>query len=468
MIREMKPNVFVLVIDSFRADKFYGSTKTSITPNLDKLIKSGVYFTQNISSAYGSIPSTASILTGRFPINILTIGEKNDFKLSSDISTFIQEFQLNGYNTYSLMPEFFKMMGVLDDFENVETYHTEKPTADFYKSIAEKLNIMKKPWLFYVHLMDIHDFRKPLDESFNDSKYGENNYERLISELDSKIGILFGKINFDDTLFTITSDHGTVMGNYTHEMEAIRERLSNYNPKFLYKIINLIVKCTPKQLLPVKDKKLLIRTLKNRIYKKYGKKILKEINKSDFSTYEKRICSNTIHTIYDLYDEKFRIPLFFTGVSIPTDKIIHNQVRNIDIFPTLMEFAKNNISLKNIQGRSLVSLILNDEKKDEPTLLDSCANWTTVYNTNTIGVRTSRYKYFRNKDDSSKDVTLFDLENDPFEVNNISNENKTLIQKMENTIQKYSLDTDKEEKDEEITQEERERIEEELRMLGYL
>ena len=39
-----KPNIFFLLIDSFRADKFYGKEKTSVTPNLDSLIKEGVYF----------------------------------------------------------------------------------------------------------------------------------------------------------------------------------------------------------------------------------------------------------------------------------------------------------------------------------------------------------------------------------------------------------------------------------------
>ena len=34
----MKPNILFLVIDSFRADKFLGKSKTSLTPNLDNLL----------------------------------------------------------------------------------------------------------------------------------------------------------------------------------------------------------------------------------------------------------------------------------------------------------------------------------------------------------------------------------------------------------------------------------------------
>ena len=32
-----KPNILFLVIDSFRADKFSGSNKSSLTPNIDKI-----------------------------------------------------------------------------------------------------------------------------------------------------------------------------------------------------------------------------------------------------------------------------------------------------------------------------------------------------------------------------------------------------------------------------------------------
>ena len=35
----MKPNILFIVIDSLRADKCYGNEKTSVTPNIDKLIE---------------------------------------------------------------------------------------------------------------------------------------------------------------------------------------------------------------------------------------------------------------------------------------------------------------------------------------------------------------------------------------------------------------------------------------------
>ena len=63
----MKPNILFLVVDSFRADRFYGKEKSSFTPTLDKLRDNGVYFCQNISSADGTILSLNSIFNGVFP-----------------------------------------------------------------------------------------------------------------------------------------------------------------------------------------------------------------------------------------------------------------------------------------------------------------------------------------------------------------------------------------------------------------
>ena len=67
-----KPNILLLVIDSFRSDKFFGDKKTSVTPNLDKLTKEGIYFSQAISSAPASLPAISSIMTGVYPFSTLS------------------------------------------------------------------------------------------------------------------------------------------------------------------------------------------------------------------------------------------------------------------------------------------------------------------------------------------------------------------------------------------------------------
>ena len=53
---------------------------------------------------------------------------------------------------------------------------------------------------------------------------------------------------------------------------------------------------------------------------------------------------------------------------------------------------------------------------------------------NVIGIRTDKYKYFRNRYDSDLDIHLFDLVNDPFEDNNIAEKSKDIVQMMEKNL----------------------------------
>ena len=61
-----KKNIFVIIIDSLRADKFIGSLKTSQTPNIDKLIENGIYFCNTVSPSDGTLFSWAGIFSGKY------------------------------------------------------------------------------------------------------------------------------------------------------------------------------------------------------------------------------------------------------------------------------------------------------------------------------------------------------------------------------------------------------------------
>jgi len=83
-----------------------------------------------------------------------------------------------------------------------------------------------------------------------------------------------------------------------------------------------------------------------------------------------------------------------------------------------------------------------------------------------IGIRTSKFKYFRNSNNPNKDIHLYDLENDPYENNNIAKNNSSITEKMENTLQELQKNSSKLE--ENLSEEEDEIISEELKKMGYL
>src|SRR5581483_2011101 len=61
------PNVLLIVIDTLRADHLsaYGSAR--LTPNLDRIAHEGVLFENAISPCSWTLPSHASLVTGRYP-----------------------------------------------------------------------------------------------------------------------------------------------------------------------------------------------------------------------------------------------------------------------------------------------------------------------------------------------------------------------------------------------------------------
>ena len=121
-----KPNILLLVIDSFRADKFFGEKKTSVTPNLDKLTNDGVYFSQAISSAPASLPAISSVITGLFPFSSLSLQNKI-YNLKKDIPTIGQRLIIEGYRNYAFIPKILTLMNLESTFgKNVESLYTKE------------------------------------------------------------------------------------------------------------------------------------------------------------------------------------------------------------------------------------------------------------------------------------------------------------------------------------------------------
>ena len=100
MLDKKKPNILFIVIDSLRNDQCHGNNRTSITPNIDKMISNGSYFSQTISSADGTILALNSVLTGLFPFRTGTRAIKFSFQKNN----FIQELTNFGYSIYGFGP----------------------------------------------------------------------------------------------------------------------------------------------------------------------------------------------------------------------------------------------------------------------------------------------------------------------------------------------------------------------------
>ena len=472
----MKQNILFIVVDSLHPAKFYGDEKTSITPNIDSLIKQGTYFSQTISSAPSSLPALCSVFTSLYPFESV-IRDKLNFVLNPRIQNYGSLFRKSGYTTYATVPELFTYYGFVDGFNKISTYPKNSTLHDdFGFEIIKQLEskVMTEPWLYFIHLLDLHGYKKFNEnkklKKFHDTKFGMNKYEQMVSAMDVGIGNIIQKVNMDNTIIILTSDHSTDDANYTKKLEEYKINTRGYKPVLIISSSTRIGNKTPNFLLPLKSKlrkKYVDR--RKKIIDQKSEKELSNIHNLDLSPYERRVMENAVKTNCHVFDDRLKIPFLIVGNKIPRGKIIKSQVRSIDIFPTIAEIV--GVSHEHdIRGRSLIPMI-EGKKVDELTaFVESAANHTDSLNANVVGIRTSKFKYFRDRMNPKNNVNLFNLEEDPHEENNIVNEQQEVAQKMENLLLEIKSDGNFNNQVEEdiLDDEDVSIINEELKKMGYI
>lgn len=411
----MKPNIFILTIDSFRADKFHGPTKTSKTPNIDNLIKKGAYFEQMIVSADATDPSLGCIFTGKYPF-MTGISLYDNHQKASRLFDVLAD---HGYSRHCTIPDksFFKTL--TRQFEDHDTY-----SVDPYilldqgtgKQIIDKLESkMQEPWVYYVHLMDLHPTggKFVFSPMFDSEQYGSSTYERTVSSIDMWIGKILEKINLDNTILILTADHGDYIPITGKKISEI---------KTTQNVFRKIKHLTP-QLEPLGLKLFLF--IQKLAIKFRKRKLAKTLDEYGLRTLGKR-------TDGGLYDEIVNVPLLVAGGPIKTAQIISQQVRSVDIFPTILDLVEKNLE-DVIDGKSLLPTLAGNSEK-LPVYIESAS---TDPNTPglVVGIRTSKYKYFRSRNRQDGKTFLFDLQNDPLEKSNIASSNQEIVKDMEEILQ---------------------------------
>ena len=452
----MKPNILFITIDSLRNDRCFGENRNARTPNLDSLIKKSIYFSQAISAGDQTGTSLSSVFTGIFPIRT----GQNQINFKSDFITYFDVLKEADYHAYALIPDdqFFKEFSMNFDEKIIYFFTDRKKKQSLGTGLGDKIiaklksNEMKEPWIYFVHLMDLHTpFSVP--NEFDKQKNGETKYDRLVSYIDIWLGKFLDQINMENTLIVITSDHGEyipVTDENISEIPSIQRFLSKGQTS-----VSFIEKMRMKTLLNLR--------FAAQTYRK-------EKLKKELTPYEMR--SFNTRSALDLYDEIVHIPLIFSGYNLEKGKVVSDLVRNVDIFPTIFDIIGLSNSIKG-DGRSVFPLVNNKKLNELPAYIEVGINLAQLVNSKNpkalpkiIGVRTSVYKYLRARDDPGKNVRLFDLKNDPLEEKNIVDEKPDIVKKMEGVLSQFTKDS----KDDAgtLTDEDIKKARETLLKLGYI
>jgi arylsulfatase A-like enzyme len=454
----VKPNILFLVIDSLRSDKCYDKNKTSITPNIDSLIKKGIFFSQTISSVASTSPSMGSIFTGMFPFKTGMIDNTYQ-KLNPAIPTYIEHFKKNGYTTFATTSEVNSFLGLTEDFDLKLESSTHNNYFSLFNGLGEKIvnklnSIPKEPWFFYIHINDLH---QPIivPKDFNEEKFGETDYDQMVSAIDSWIGSLLKKTNLENTLIVLTADHGEYIRSLKINDQLINLE-SGMGEKTLWKIGNKV----PATLYGPKKK------ISSYLQKIRNSSREKKIKNLSLSKYEERILTTSrMSQGSHIYDDVLKVPLIFAGCNIKSSKIISQQVGLVDIFPTITKLIGLKNLTSNIDGTILIPLFTNEHLDEKPIFIQSMPHIADNHK-NYVGIRTSEFKYIQDSE-NDENFELFDLTNDPLEQYDVSNDFSEIVTKMKNILQDY-LKQEIPSDSQKLDDVERKKVEEELKKLGYI
>ena len=221
--RAERPNVFIFVIDSMRAD-YLGAynPRVDYTPNLDALARDSVVFTKTYTEYAGTTISEPAIWAGaqllhtHFPqpfdqVNSLrTLGRTDGYEIVASFDTVLQQL-------FSPTDELTRLDTDKKLWNQYEACSTVSQLENFLDSRANK----SEPVLFYAQPMNVHQFARnevpsPASQHWPDRPGLHTRLTYEVHWVDGCLGGFFSYLKkrgmYDDSIIIVTSDHGDATG----------------------------------------------------------------------------------------------------------------------------------------------------------------------------------------------------------------------------------------------------------------
>lgn len=430
--KRSRPNVIFITLDALRADHLncYGY-KRNTSPNIKALSEKGVLFKQAISQSSWTSASINSLISSLYPNHEI---REAGYSLNPQDDNLIRALKNKGYTTavFSNADPILGITlgGIKDSFD---LFSISAGQADTVVNLANKwLNgNYRKPFFLWVYLFDTHWPYNPQPRYFSEF-LSDNMYPRLDIPITAEDSFKNEHYSFGSLPRHVAEKGITDTGYYIAKYDG--------GIKFADEQIGLLLG-------GLKDKGLQDNTLIV-FFSDHGESLT-----------EHNFFFNHSHF---LYEELIRVPLIMVLPGRLPRQVIESQVQLINIVPTVREMLK----IKNnsrMEGKSLLSLI-----KKGAGQFDTYAFSESSYKPSPVCIRSQDWKliYNRNSKSKSRELELYNLKDDPQELNNLVDLRSEMVNSLakrlgewNRTARTYSLGSKQN-----ISQHEKEK----LKSLGYV
>jgi len=378
-------HVVLITLDTTRADRLscYGATGAA-TRNLDRLAAEGVMFSQCTTSSPSTLPSHASIMTGKYPF---AHGARSNsgFVVPDSQVTLAEQFRDAGWVTHAEIaaPVIGRDTGIVQGFSTYRdprsadiikaNLHFKKKRFDEPVEYTERIGEdianrgieflranHDKPFLLWLHFFDPH--RPYLRWEAFERLCPDDPYRMELLYTDFHVGRVIENLRQlnlqDSTLVVLTSDHGEGLGDHGEDTHS-----------------------------------------------------------------------------FFVYDSTMRTPLVLWGGGVGRSRRIDALVRTIDIAPTVLEWAGLQ-SPEGIQGASLIPLLAADSnsgrnESEQRIAYGESLEPLTLFDSSILRfIREGDIKYIH-----KKNAELYDIAADPGELHNLAAERVEDVGRMQSRLE---------------------------------
>lgn len=415
-----KPNVILIVADDMGiGDISSFNNGLSKTPNIDRLISESIYFTSAYSSSPVCGPARAALLTGRYPqrTGVVSLSQARYPELTSlnkDEKTLADLFQENDYKT-GIVGKWH--LGMRDDYLPLE------------RGFQESIHFIGGP--------DIPE--SYFDFCINVNGTYKKYQDKYLTNYLTDRAIDFVNENQNEPFFLHLAHYAP-----HRPLSAPQDLIDQYLIKGIEENAAIIYAMNEVMDTGIGKLKSELKKLgleKNTII------IFASDNGPDPLTGE-RYNVNLRGAKYDVYEGGINVPFFINWPQKIEPGVNNKIITFIDLFPTLIDLCQLEYEphLK-LDGRSFADDLFRKKSNDEVMSTPHYWQWNrgTPDFTHNAAIRIGKWKLVRPiittrvpMEPSSERAKLYNLEEDPFEQEDVSSENFTQYEKMRVLLEIWS------------------------------